>query len=1019
MLYYILVRSSEETTAKDTIQTIDMRTDPLITAVSVNEHEDDIVLRPEQHRLLEEFRRTLRSYKTDDDRFQVCADLRDNLLAENAALQYFAAEVETIMFEECKEYKERKLRGWSDRTGESETDAEKWKRFVGVAREGRDAIRNCLHPLRKAGAAWGKEKLQHYEWAYKGLKYCKVLGTASSQVPEWEEAVIKLNQLIKRRTTMVGRRSLRASVNPIDQTDLENLKRWTDKHSYIKMNDREEVHLEYRQLTVEDLAEEYGFDKFGLIVQREFAAIVRARATTLPTEDRPAGSAIPMTPPADNFGSLCESANQESASAEQPKDMAPLTVERLKVIDTSSVILDEDVIVRPRLDTTTDTSRESYGEAVDPLEDISASNASGIHSAAVSSVNPPISDILSPATSDITNPAISVIDTDHPSGEAPKSDDASRNGDPSTAKVSLASGTEHTYLRTSTRIRSAPKPYYQDHSTTRSQTRSKRHTVPPELKDITNGETPGAQCQCSAELPEVFLQMLERGPESITPDAGSLLVQKLADYKDDLCLRHSKRLINWALAAMPQATKAALAADPPSRHTHFNCAPSRRRSSSVPDIMHDLPPTKKRRLAASSPLFMSVEERAKAQDQRIARIPGPNKDDARASYNLAGDAEFRQQVLNQLGERIRLKVAKPDSWEEMNDTAMFQLVSSATQPNLGGEDDEVDAYFLSSEEAAARIECTERQLRVPIITYNQQQFRWTRGAGRPIEQFFRRMEGLDQMVSVQIPSLSIHGPSFSQMRLSVVKERFLSDDFTNDRWNLLDLGCSLPGILPNFLIGENCQLLPTIRNEALRGDTFDRTLASCKQWNEWKDIEHWALLAQSGALTLRHQDSHGFATWITGQEGLIGVGWMSRPTVEESRAWMANPVNYTGGKLRYIVLAPGQTILIPSGVDHFVFRLIGQNLDTLALGGHILLWSWLDVWMEVVLDQLRHPAITNEEMRATIPKYVDIVVKLVSQRKKCGRVKELGGEERVSRFFALVEVCTELVDIAVVARANA
>jgi hypothetical protein len=218
---------------------------------------------------------------------------------------------------------------------------------------------------------------------------------------------------------------------------------------------------------------------------------------------------------------------------------------------------------------------------------------------------------------------------------------------------------------------------------------------------------------------------------------------------------------------------------------------------------------------------------------------------------------------------------------------------------------------------------------------------------------------------------------------------------------------------------ENCQLLSTIRDEALRGDTFDRTLASCKQWNEWKDVEHWALLAQSGALTLRHQDSHGFATWITGQEGLIGVGWMSRPTDKESRAWMANPVNYTGGKLRYVVLGPGQTIFIPSGVDHFVFRLIGQNLDTLALGGHILLWSRLDEWMEVVLDQLRHPAITNEEMRATIPKYVDVVVKLVSQRQRCGRVEELGGEERVSRFFELVEVCTELVDTTMATRANA
>ena len=127
---------------------------------------------------------------------------------------------------------------------------------------------------------------------------------------------------------------------------------------------------------------------------------------------------------------------------------------------------------------------------------------------------------------------------------------------------------------------------------------------------------------------------------------------------------------------------------------------------------------------------------------------------------------------------------------------------------------------------------------------------------------------------------------------------------------------------------------------------------------------------------------------------------------------MADPVGYTAGKLRYIVLVPGQTIFIPSGVVHFVFRPVGQNLQTLALGGHVLLWSALDVWMEVVLCQLRYPDITNEEMRATISRYVNVVMKLVAQRQKCGRVEEMGGEERVARFFALCEVCAELIEMA-------
>ena len=132
------------------------------------ERDNDFILRPEQLRLLDAFRQTLRSYKTDTDRFQACASWRDKLLAENAALRYFVAEIEAIMLEECKEYGKRKLQGWSKKMEESETDAEDWERFVGVARKGEAQIHGCLAPLRKVSTVFGKEKVQHYGWAYEG-----------------------------------------------------------------------------------------------------------------------------------------------------------------------------------------------------------------------------------------------------------------------------------------------------------------------------------------------------------------------------------------------------------------------------------------------------------------------------------------------------------------------------------------------------------------------------------------------------------------------------------------------------------------------------------------------------------------------------------------------------------------------------------------------------------------------------------------------------------------------------------
>src|SRR5947207_2829921 len=149
--------------------------------------------------------------------------------------------------------------------------------------------------------------------------------------------------------------------------------------------------------------------------------------------------------------------------------------------------------------------------------------------------------------------------------------------------------------------------------------------------------------------------------------------------------------------------------------------------------MRDFPPTKKRRLGKSTFLSTPVaEERTKAQDQRGSQFSWANRGAARPSHDSIGDAEFRQHVLNQLGERIKLKASKPGSWRETYDLAMFQSLSAASQPNLDGDDDEVDAYFLTGEEAAARVE----QVRNPIIMIDQQQFRWRRNDGRPIEQFF-------------------------------------------------------------------------------------------------------------------------------------------------------------------------------------------------------------------------------------------------------------------------------------------
>ncbi|OJD20969.1 hypothetical protein ACJ73_07690 [Blastomyces percursus] len=66
-----------------------------------------------------------------------------------------------------------------------------------------------------------------------------------------------------------GRRQIQLSKNPISPPDLDNLQAWKDLSSFIRLKDPEKTELPYKKLTV--LPDGYGFDKFGLLVHRNFA----------------------------------------------------------------------------------------------------------------------------------------------------------------------------------------------------------------------------------------------------------------------------------------------------------------------------------------------------------------------------------------------------------------------------------------------------------------------------------------------------------------------------------------------------------------------------------------------------------------------------------------------------------------------------------------------------------------------------------------------------------------------------
>ena len=551
----------------------------------------------------------------------------------------------------------------------------------------------------------------------------------------------------------------------------------------------------------------------------------------------------------------------------------------------------------------------------------------------------------------------------------------------------------------------------------------------------------GQQCYCRS-VPRLLLSMLD---DETTCDIGTL-TKLYGACQDDLCSVHLNSyagLVTSAVeqsvsAAPPLATqqtdgKAQRRSDPipytfeeTGTGTKWTAVPRRRRATSVPGIEEvELDLSYKRRrlsdeetyrplpesLDEQDPTYLHETQQQKSQPRAAYAPPGPfpfGRQDAqngcRPQLDSVHDEDFRCKVLVELARNFT--DLKEDDWSrgETTNRYIHAILSKCRHPNTDVRNGPVEAGFLGGDEAAAFLE--QGTARLPIVTAGQQQFSW-RPKERPIAQLFRRMEDLSREVSVQIPSHNFDLPSYETKSLYEIKERFLRGDVSQDPWNILDLRSPLPpSILPNFLTGENCQLLPRIRDSLLEGHCAERIKASKEEWNEWTELLEWVLMSEGGHNTAPHMDSHGWSTWITIQEGNFGFGWLSLPTEKEQGDWIKDPLAYTGGNWRFVILKPGQTVFFPSGTVHFVFRL--HAAQTLALGGHLLQWTALERWVQVILWQLKNPNITNEDLGTAPLKYIRSARKLVENRMANSRVTSMGGMPTVTRFMALATVSDRL-----------
>ncbi|KAH7021585.1 uncharacterized protein B0I36DRAFT_334812 [Microdochium trichocladiopsis] len=868
-----------------------------------NEPDDDaIILAPDQATQVDRFREELRICETDAQRYELCVQKRDELLDRHAGVQILVAACEHVMSAECPEYRRRKQTKNRDSTQPSpvnqEDDAAQWDRFFGVATDGSKR----LTPLKEVVRCWGRDVVQHYQWSSRTEKYWNQLRTTARRVPAWEEAVIGLNRSMLQRSKTVGRRPVQALVNPIEQADLENVRIWSREHPFP-----------CQKSAAKDLPDAFGFDKYGLMVHKQFAV-------DLP-ETNGGGTTEAAAVPEANSADIAEPSGKNGTAgldmlafaASQPGD----TDSNRNDIASEAI----DAFLAGAADATTPTSHDQ--SSTTSAEDTAATTPEAPH-------------FLDSSNDTNTTP-------NKPSGMSLRARKELSYHEPT--KSGGASKSKQARLTASVK---APK-------------------IPP-------------RC-CPAEVPSTLLLALDN-PSMFGPEAA----EQLSPFLSQLCRSHLQLLATRA-SAIAFAQKAALPGNQyvSSAVTSFGAdRPVRRRAASVPDITQ---PVSKRARVDAPPPFLPTP---------MAR-PDVARD--RPMHDRMADDTYRRRVVAELREKSSQHMSSQDSHGKGTDELIYKLLEKAEQPNTDSSKGVVEALFCTGDEAASLAESGSPH-DAPIITEGQQQFRWSKG-DRPIAQLFRRMGFLDKSVSVQIPSRSSTKPSYEVRKLGEVRKRFLTQDSTDDPWNILDLQSPLPHSMPNFLTGENCQLLLQVRNAVLMEDSAERVVASTQEWNEWKNVLDWVLLSEGGHNTAPHMDSHGFATWITAQEGSIGFGWMSCPTEEERNSWTADPHQHTGGRWRYIILKPGQSVFFMPGTIHFVFRV--RQHQTLALGGHVLQWTDIRRWMQVMLAQITNSAITNEDMRRSAPKYVLAVAKLVKARAEEDEVEQLGGGAAVTQFFASVK----------------
>lgn len=386
---------------------------------------------------------------------------------------------------------------------------------------------------------------------------------------------------------------------------------------------------------------------------------------------------------------------------------------------------------------------------------------------------------------------------------------------------------------------------------------------------------------------------------------------------------------------------------------------------------------------ARRPKIFRDEDTTVRVDTDATRMVTLANNDTRPLNDTTGNRNFADQVIKALKLRLKPRVA---CYGDRQNERMHYLLQNASPAN----DEEM--LFLSGAEAAAMLRPGVYH-DGPILTEGQQPMPL-----QSVQDFLEEYYDDDTTVFVQDPSVKIaSGQHFArEVTIEKVKKRILEGKTKGRPWNCLELATHVEdGLRPAFLAGEDTRLLTKLKLERATQYAGRRSYPQ-----GYKEVEKWALLAESGALTEPHQDSHGYSTYITVNQGRVGFGWLSFPTAEERKKWTEDAGNIPGDRFRYVVLKPGQTVYFPAGTVHFVFRLPSAG-HTLAFGGHVLRCSNIAHWVKTMLKERSNPQITNEDLTSSAPGYLNRVEKFVTQAQKNGTLEKWGGAGEVEEFLRL------------------